>query len=124
MVALLWDQTCRWAMELEERWNDALRTTTVPFTLLCGYRMPRATGATEPEAWRRFGDSPSDLPGARLVRGTLGERGRHGLVTEASLVVTELAANAVLHARTEFHVSRARRSGDVRIAMHDGSEAP
>jgi hypothetical protein len=148
MVSVLWDRgQVPLAMELEDRWNRALRSHPVAFTLLCGYRMPaiaedptaatrfldacglhsavRRSGDDEPEAWRRFDDDVRDLPGARaFVRGTLGSWGCHALATEASLVVTELATNAVLHARTAFHVSLGRRpSGQgIRIAVHDGSE--
>jgi hypothetical protein len=148
MVAVLWERgQVPLAMELEDRWNRALRGHPVPFTLLCGYGMPpiaddpvaarrfldacghhsavqRGRGE-ELEAWRRFDDDVRDLPGARaFVRGTLGSWGGHDLATEASLVVTELATNAVLHARTAFHVSLRRRSDGygVRVAVHDGSE--
>jgi hypothetical protein len=149
MVALLWDRgQVPLAMELEAEWNRAARES-LPFTLLCGYRMPPVTddaaaadrffdacghhsavrrGPDSPtEAWRRFDDATRDLPGARaFVRGTLGGWGCHAVATEAALVVTELATNAVIHARTPFHVSVARSPDDeraVRVAVHDASEA-
>ncbi len=49
---------------------------------------------------------------------------RHGLATvasEASLVVSELATNAVLHAATPFTVTLALREGRVTIAVRDSS---
>ena len=145
MVALLWERgQVPLAMELESEWNGLARGP-IPFTLLCGYRLPAVTedpaaaarffdvcgyhtavrrGAGEPpEAWRRFGDAARDLPGARaFVRGTLGGWGCHAVVSEAAVIVTELATNAVHHARTPFHVSVAQGPGTVRIAVHDESE--
>ena len=146
MVALLWDRgQVSLAMDLEAAWNRLARGP-IPFTLLCGYRMPaidddaaaadrffdacghhtgvRCGARERTEAWRRFDDAARDLPGARaFVRGTLGGWGHHVVATEAAVVVTELATNAVLHARTPFHVSVSQGDGRVRIAVHDGSDA-
>ena len=47
---------------------------------------------------------------------------RHGLSTmapDASLVISELATNAVLHAETPFTVILTRRNGTVTIAVQD-----
>jgi anti-sigma regulatory factor (Ser/Thr protein kinase) len=149
MVALLWDRgQVSLAAELEGHWNRAARGP-IPFTLLCGYRMPDVTEdraaaerffdacghhsavrrslAAPTEAWRRFDRAVRELPGARaFVRGTLGAWGCHGVVTEAALVVTELATNAVIHARTAFHVSVLRHGdGAVRVSVHDAcSDVP
>jgi hypothetical protein len=147
MVALLWAEgRAPLAMELEDRWNRLGHTSSVPFTLLCGYPMPSVVddpiaaarffeacghhsgvgrGDGEGcEAWRRFDDGTRDLPGVRaFVRGTLGGWGRHAVSTDAALVATELATNAIVHARTPFHVSLAPTpvGGGVRVAVHDAS---
>ena len=43
---------------------------------------------------------------------------------DATLVVTELAANAVLHARTGFSVAIMPARGALRIEVRDGSALP
>jgi anti-sigma regulatory factor (Ser/Thr protein kinase) len=42
------------------------------------------------------------------------------VVDEVQLVVSELATNAVAHARTDFGVTISRLDGVVEIAVHDG----
>ena len=43
------------------------------------------------------------------------------MISDAALIVTELATNAVVHARSEFTVAIASSGGAVRIEVRDGS---
>jgi len=53
------------------------------------------------------------------------EQHHPGLVHEARLVASELAANAVRHARTQFSITIERRDGEVTISVRDwSSEQP
>jgi DNA-binding NarL/FixJ family response regulator len=62
----------------------------------------------------------STVPQAReFVRRLLDEWGAASLFDEASLVVTELAANAVLHAGTPYEVRLSEAEGVVRIEVAD-----
>jgi anti-sigma regulatory factor (Ser/Thr protein kinase) len=68
----------------------------------------------------------SSVPPARhFVERTLEAWGLEHLSWTAALLVTELAANAALHAGTEFRVVVARRPGPdgerLRVEVHDGS---
>ena len=69
----------------------------------------------------RFEGDVATVPLAReFVRRCLAEWGAVHLVDEASLVVTELAANAVLHAGSPYEVDVSRSQGVVRIEVADG----
>ncbi len=46
------------------------------------------------------------------------------LVDNASLVVSELATNALRHARSPFRASITRSGTDVTIEVHDANQAP
>jgi hypothetical protein len=147
LVALLWDRgDVAGAMRVEELWNE-LRAV-VPFTLLCGYPQ-RAfadpahahrfdgvcalhssvlSGAPLPEVAevaRRF---PATTQGPRIARCYVGDVlrgwGFAGLVDDAMLVVSELATNAVIHARSDFTVGLSRRGAGVEIAVGDASFVP
>ena len=48
-------------------------------------------------------------------------KGPPALVDDACLVASELATNAVLHARTPLQVAVEQRGGTVRLAVRDGS---
>jgi anti-sigma regulatory factor (Ser/Thr protein kinase) len=138
MVALLWDAgNVLGAIRLEELWNelrDELR-----FSLLCAYRRDSVAGDehAEPlaylcclhtgvldEAEAAF-QAEVGAPGAarRFVARTLAERGRDEapVIDDARLVVSELATNAVIHARTPFRVSVRFAPATIRIAVHDRS---
>ena len=52
---------------------------------------------------------------------TLGDWGAGDVAGDAALVVTELAANAILHARSAFTVSLSARDDLVRISVRDAS---
>ena len=148
IVALLWaDGHVRAALELEELWNQLGRE--VDFSLYCAYprswveaegeafhevcrrhtaivappvsRLPAQTVPCELEAtfgWS--GLSPGQA--RRFVTGTLTAWGCGHLVADAALVATELATNAILHARTGFTIVLTRRpEGTIRIAVRDAS---
>ncbi len=57
----------------------------------------------------------------RMVSGTLESWGLDALVDDASLLVSEVVTNAVLHAGTEVVVSIRRHGSGVRIEVADGS---
>ena len=144
MVALLCAAGDRGgAIALEGLWNE-LGTGPHRFTLLCAYPSPAmddAAGAglfydacgqhtalvESPDApltaWQRFDAEPSAVAGARrFVAGTLGRWGFDEVADDAAVVISELATNAVLHARSAFHVSVAVAAGEaIRVAVHDES---
>jgi anti-sigma regulatory factor (Ser/Thr protein kinase) len=65
-----------------------------------------------------------DAPGRarRLLAATLRDRGyAKPLVEQAMLVASELAANAVLHARSGFSIEVRADDATVRVAVEDGS---
>jgi hypothetical protein len=141
VVALLWEAGLVSAViELESRWNELGRSYS--FSLVCGYPVRRGPAAALGAVCRLHASvigSPGAGPGA--VRGFLVARGapraaRHFVAetlrqwgepwaagpfaVDAAIVATELASNAVLHARSDFTVTVARRPGAVRIAVRDG----
>jgi hypothetical protein len=61
-----------------------------------------------------------------FVRSVLGSWGLPGLCDDAGLLVSELASNAVLYARTPLTltVSWRRRTNRVRVTVHDESTVP
>ena len=69
--------------------------------------------------------APSSVPEARhAVERALEDWGLHDLAWSGALLVTELAANALLHARTDFTVVLEALPGRAaRIAVSDGSRA-
>jgi hypothetical protein len=130
------------AMALEALWNE-LAAGEQRFTLLCAYPTPSLEDPTSAslyydacthhsavvghpeaplEAWRRFESGPSAIHRARVFTGTTLRRwGFPEVVDDALLVVSELATNAVLHARSAFHVSIGIAGQGVRVAVHDES---
>ena len=149
MVALLWDDgLVNAAVQLEELWEELGRRH--PFSLLCGYRSesvmrdgsldafaevcrlhqeilgpPAASAPGAPAAVRMFGCS-RDAPGAarHFAVATLSGWDAGDLADDVALVVTELAANAVVHARSEFTVILAAQGDRVRISVRDISPLP
>jgi CheY-like chemotaxis protein/anti-sigma regulatory factor (Ser/Thr protein kinase) len=74
----------------------------------------------EREESARFLPVPSSVPEAReFVRGLLRDWGADHLFDEASLIVTELAANAVLHAGSPYEVRLTHADGMLRIEVAD-----
>lgn len=151
MVAVLWDSgDVVAALELEELWNDLLEAED--FSLLCGYPSSIASG-TASHAFDEMCSLHSEVVGAPTVVGTsddgralrqsqrfgcdlgaprqarrfaeqaLAEGGLPWFADDAALVVSELANNAVLHAKTEFVVTLTARPDSLRVAVRDGSEA-
>jgi anti-sigma regulatory factor (Ser/Thr protein kinase) len=148
MVAVLWDSgAVEAALELEDLWNEL--GAEIDFSLLCGYR---CTGASDPAELARVcarhdaivGDTPLGTPGipmqlasrtfastaldARVARRftteALEASGYGAIAEDAALVVTELAANAVAHARSSFTVTLTSHDDLVRIAVRDDSLDP
>ncbi len=59
---------------------------------------------------------------ATLFRTALRDWGyNEAVLADAELVCSELATNAVVHARTPFSVVARRKRSGVRISVHDGS---
>ena len=68
----------------------------------------------------RFDADVRSVPLAReFVRRWLQENGADHVFDEASLIVTELAANAVLHADSPYEVRLSRTEGAIRIEVED-----
>jgi MEDS: MEthanogen/methylotroph, DcmR Sensory domain len=146
MVAVLWDAgLVNAAVELEEMWGElGLRRS---FSLLCGYPVSSVSDG-HPEAFaevcrlhrsvaggwpsppapgttRTFALS-SDAPAAarHFAAGALRRLGATDLAADTALVVTELAANAVVHAHTGFTVELTASAEVLRIAVADASPLP
>jgi anti-sigma regulatory factor (Ser/Thr protein kinase) len=142
MVDLLWDEGhVVGALELEKLWNGLAED--IPFSLFCAYsgammaRLETGTGFAqvcnlhsdvigggpcleEAEISRRFPQAPHGPRQARLfVAETLQAWDRCELIDDATLVVGELAMNAVTHAASGFSVSLARAGQAVTIAVGD-----
>ena len=68
-----------------------------------------------------------DARSSSLARHFVAERliawGRESVVDDASIVVAELATNAMLHARSEFIVSLSFQSDAVRVSVRDASSS-
>jgi len=60
----------------------------------------------------------------QFVSETFEEWARDDLVQEGILVVTELATNAVVHARSDFTVSLSRHGDSVRLSVGDSVTHP
>lgn len=74
---------------------------------------------THHDSWEAV---PASVPMARgFVTSQLEQHALMPLLNEVRLVVSELATNAVLHARTPFTVTLARHDGLLRLAVKDGS---
>ena len=146
MVALLWDDgLASAAVQLESMWDELGRRH--PFSLLCGYPAGSVTAGADAFAevcrlhQEVLGPGPApgdtaltdgaarafafsrDAPAAarHFTVGTLHDWGAGSLADDAALVVTELAANAVVHARSAFTVSLAARGDLLRISVRDAS---
>jgi anti-sigma regulatory factor (Ser/Thr protein kinase) len=142
MVALLWQAgNVAGALELEDLWNGLAER--VPFSLLCTYPsrlmqpaealagfsdvcnahtrvLGGAPVAPEAELSRRFPPSPAAPSHARrFVAESLDLWQRPDLVDAALLVTSELATNAVRHARSDFTVSLARAAATIVVTVCD-----
>ena len=140
MVALLWDDgLVNAAVELETTWDELGRRRS--FSLFCGYRADSVTddvdafvtvcrlhqevvGPAGGGAVRTFSFS-RDAPAAarHFTVGMLRDWGAGDIADDAALVVTELAANAVVHAHSGFTIILSAYGDMVRISVRDGSPA-
>jgi DcmR-like sensory protein len=135
MVALLWDDgLVSDAVRLEEMWEEL--GGRHPFSLFCGYRTDAVTrdmvafaevcrlhgeivgcrsGAARPFAFSR------EAPAAarHFAVATLSAWGAGDLAGDVALVVTELAANAIVHARSAFTVILSVHDDVLRISVRD-----
>ena len=150
IVAVLWaDGHVAAALELETLWNGLGRE--VDFSLYCAYPRTSIDGEGGVDAFHEVcrlhsGVVGDDIPrrqpqdplleveisfrwssrgpaqARHWVTDTLAAWGRADLIDDAALVVTELATNAVLHARTDFVVTLSRApEGTIRLAVRDMS---
>jgi anti-sigma regulatory factor (Ser/Thr protein kinase) len=152
MVALLWaGGQVTAALELENLWNELGRR--LPFSLLCAYPQQAVAAAGSSAAFGEIGCLHSAVLGAPPTAGdetirTFGQAldapraarrfvidtlradavglagATAGLVDDAALVVTELATNAVVHARSDFTVVVSWSHDRVRISVRDASPVP
>ena len=145
IVALMWAAGhVTAALELEALWNGLSRD--VGFFLYCAYPSALVEGedhaaslhevcrqhsavvetGSDRELARDFrwgGQGPTEA--RRFVTERLTAWGFGDIADDAALVTTELATNAVLHARSDFTVTICRRPGGrVRIAVGDATTLP
>jgi hypothetical protein len=135
MVALLWDDgLVSDAVRLETMWEEL--GSRHPFSLFCGYRTDAVSrdmdafaevcrlhgeivvgrsGTARPFAFSR------EAPAAarHFAVATLNAWGAGDLAGDVALVVTELAANAIVHARSAFTVILSVHSDVLRISVRD-----
>ena len=147
MVALLWDDgLVNAAVQLEALWNELGRRHS--FSLFCGYRAASvghdigafaevcrlhqaivgpsaAVTAGVPATVRTFSFSREAPAMARhFAVAAVCEWGLADVADDAALVVTELAANAIVHAGSGFTVILSARGNVLRIAVRDGCPLP
>ena len=137
MVALLWDEgLVSEAVRLEGIWDELGRIS--PFSLFCGYRADSVTrdiGAFA-EVCRLHGEIVGSRSGTaqafafsreapaaarHFVVATVNAWGVGDLADDAALVVTELAANAIVHAHSAFTVILSAHHDRLRISVRDAS---
>ena len=143
MVALLWEAgDVIGAIDLETFWNEL--ATEVGFSLYCAYHGRSVAGHEHADAlehvcqlhsavvsappvettWQFAADDSEPRRARALVTESLRQTGHDGdLVDDAQIVITELASNAVRHARSPFSVSLRSGPAGVRIRVRDGSRA-
>ena len=142
MVALLWDDgLVSDAVQLEELWNEL--GDRHPFSLFCGYRADSATRdlAAFAEVCRLHGEIlHGEIAGSRsrtartfafsreapaaarhFAVAAVNTWGAGDLADDAALAVTELAANAIVHAGSAFTVILSARADLLRISVRDAS---
>ena len=147
MVALLWDAgLVDAAVQLEEMWDSL--GLQYAFSLFCGYPVGAVSGAGRLEAFAEVcrlhhavlgGWPPPARSGAtrafawsadapamarHFAVDAVRRLGAADLADDAALVVTELAANAVVHAHTGFTVDLAVGPDVLRISVRDASPLP
>jgi hypothetical protein len=146
MVALLWDTgLVNAAIRLEGMWNELGRRHE--FSLFCGYSAGSVAGeghrdafaevcrlhqeivvscaAAGPSAMRAFAfgaDAPAEA--RHFAVAVLARWGADDLADDAALVVTELAANAIVHAHSGFTVTLSAPGDAIRISVRDACPLP
>lgn len=135
MVALLWDDgLVSAAVRLEAMWEEL--GGKHPFSLFCGYRTDAVTRDMDAfaEVCRLHGEIVGGRPGTarpfafsreapaearHFAVATLNAWGAGDLAGDVALVVTELAANAIVHARSAFTVILSVHDDVLRISVRD-----
>jgi hypothetical protein len=135
MVALLWDDgLVSDAVRLETMWEEL--GGKHPFSLFCGYRTDAVTRdlVAFAEVCRLHGEIVGDRSGTarpfafsreapaaarHFAMATLNAWGAGDLAGDVALVVTELAANAIVHARSAFTVILSVHGDVLRISVRD-----
>jgi hypothetical protein len=135
MVALLWDDgLVSAAVRLEAMWEEL--GGKHPFSLFCGYRTDAVTRDMDAfaEVCRLHGEIVGGRPGTarpfafsreapaearHFAVATLNVWGAGDLAGDVALVVTELAANAIVHARSAFTVILSVHDDLLRISVRD-----
>lgn len=144
MVSVLWDAgLVNAAVQVEELWNDLARKYT--FSLFCGYpaaiardgpnvdafaevcrlhqEIIRTSG--EPGVLRTFAYGAEAPANARhFAVGAVRRWGDDDLADDVALVVTELAANAIGHARSGFTLALSAQPDVLRISVRDTGPLP
>jgi anti-sigma regulatory factor (Ser/Thr protein kinase) len=142
MVALLWETgDVLAAIDIETLWNEL--GDELPFSLYCAYRSDSVAGHEHADAltrvchlhsavrpapvvettWEFAADRREAATARHLVADALRRAGHHRLVADAQLIVTELAANAVVHGGSGFSVTIRSGESGVRIMVRDASPA-
>jgi hypothetical protein len=144
MVALLWDDgLVGAAIEVEALWNELGRR--YPFSLFCAYPAQSVAGNGHFDAFnevcllhagildasptgaatRAFPLSASAPADARhFAVDVIRRMGAAHLAGDVALVATELAANALVHARSAFTIALSCGDKVVRISVRDESGLP
>jgi len=135
MVALLWDDgLVSEAVRLETMWEEL--GGRHPFSLFCGYRTDAVTRDMDAfaEVCRLHGEIVGGRSGTarpfsfsreapaaarHFAVATLNAWGAGDLAGDVALVVTELAANAIVHARSAFTVILSVHDDVLRISVRD-----
>ena len=135
MVALLWDDgLVSAAVRLEAMWEEL--GGKHPFSLFCGYRTDAVTRDMDAfaEVCRLHGEIVGGRPGTarpfafsreapaearHFAVATLNVWGAGDLAGDVALVVTELAANAIVHARSAFTVILSVHDDVLRISVRN-----
>ena len=140
MVALLWDDALVTdALQLEALWEEL--AARHPFSLFCAYRADSVTRDIDAfaEVCRLHGEIlHGEIAGSRsgttrtfafsreapaaarhFAEATLNAWGAGDLAGDVTLVVTELAANAIVHAHSAFTVIMSTRDDLLRISVRD-----
>ena len=143
MVGLLWEAGDVMAViELETHWNDL--AAAIPITLYCAYRSDSVSGPEHAGAlarvcelhsavvptpvaettWRFAADVTAPGNARRRISDVLRRSGHDAeVLAGVQIVITELAANAVVHAGSPFSVSIRSTGSIVRIRVRDRSHA-